>query len=97
VILSEGGKEVWQVPRILSIRPLEKYRLEVSFSNGNTVILDFKSKLSTIRFQPLKDPSLFQRAVTDGESIRWSELIEISTTEVFLLAQSQKQCDCELL
>lgn len=75
------------MPTILSVRPLEGYKMEINFVNGNSVILNMANKLRTIRFEPLKDKGLFDRAVTDGESIIWNNMIEISTTEVFQLAQ----------
>ena len=72
---------------ILSIRPLDGYRMEINFLNGSTVILNLQNKLHTIRFAPLKDISLFNSAVTDGESIIWNSLLEISTTEILQLVQ----------
>lgn len=74
------------MPTIRSIRPLEGYQMEINFVNSDTVILDMTNKLRSIRFEPLKDKSLFDSAVTDGESIIWNSMIEISTTEVFQLA-----------
>lgn len=72
---------------ILSIQPLEGYRMEINFVNGNSVILNMTNKIRTIRFEPLNDKSLFDSAVTDGESIIWNSMIEVSTTELFQLAQ----------
>jgi len=75
------------MPTILSICPLEGHRIEINFVNGNSVILNMTSKLRTIRFEPLKDKRLFESAITDGESIMWNSMIEISTTEIFQLVQ----------
>jgi hypothetical protein len=78
------------MPDIVSICPLDGYRMEVRFSTGKTVTLDLTDKLRTIRFKPLSDKRLFESAVTDGESIFWNELIEISSTEILTLAQAAK-------
>jgi|GEM_PF-1152576 len=75
------------MPTILSIRPLDGYMMEINFLNGNTVILNLQNKLRTIRFAPLKDKNLFDSAVTDGESVIWNSLLEISTTEILQLVQ----------
>lgn len=76
------------MPSIIGICPMENYLMEVKFSNGNTVILNLANKLNTIRFRQLQDKKLFESATTDGNSIRWNELIEISTTEVFDIVQN---------
>ena len=75
------------MPDIINIRPMDGYFMEVKFSNGSTVILNLAKKLCTVRFSPLRDKSLFQSTTTDGNSIRWNELIEISATEVFDIAK----------
>lgn len=75
------------MPEIVSFETMSNYLLKVSFNNGSTVILNMKPKLNTIRFQQLQDKKMFNSAVTDGYSIRWSELMEISVTEIFEMAQ----------
>ena len=75
------------MPSIVSICPLDGYHIDVHFSNGKTVTLDLTQKINTIRFRPLSDKTLFESAVTDGESIFWNALIELSTTEILRLAQ----------
>lgn len=78
------------MPDILSIQPMEDYRMKISLSNGSTIVLNLKTKLRTVRFSPLRDKTLFDGATTDGRSIRWNELIEISTTEIFDIANSDR-------
>jgi len=65
----------------------EDYRLEVLLENGSSVILNLESRLDTIRFGLLSDKKFFCCATTDGNFIRWGDIIEISINEVFLLAQ----------
>jgi hypothetical protein len=73
--------------RIVNIVPQEDYRLQVQLDNGSSITLNLESRLRTVRFGMLTDKALFRQAVTDGSYIRWGDLIEISVTEVFQLAQ----------
>ena len=73
--------------RIKDIVPQEDYRLLVQLDNGSSIMLNLESRLQTVRFGMLADKTLFRQAVTDGSYIRWGDLIEISVTEVFQLAQ----------
>lgn len=73
--------------QIKSVVPKDNYILDVMLSNGNSVILNMESRLSTIRFGLLKDKEFFDKVATDGNFIRWENKIEISTSEVFQLVQ----------
>lgn len=73
--------------RIVNIVPQEDYRLLVQLDNGSSITLNLESRLQTVRFGMLADKALFCQAATDGSYIRWGDLIEISVTEVFQLAQ----------
>ena len=73
--------------QIKSIKPKDDYRLEVQFENGNSVTLDFTSRLNTVRFGLLADKEFFLNAVTDGTLIQWENKIELSAEEVFQLAR----------
>lgn len=76
--------------RIKKVIPKGEYRLEIQLENGSSVILDFSDRLHTVRFGLLNDKAFFQRAVTDGDFVRWDNKIEISVSEVFQLAQKEK-------
>ena len=73
--------------RIRSIAVKEDYRLEALLDNGSSITLNFKSRLGTVRFGMLADPVLFAAATTDGYFVRWGNLVEISVSELFQLAQ----------
>lgn len=75
--------------RIKGVLPKSGYRLEVRLENGSSVILDFSDRLHTVRFGLLSDETFFQRAITDGDFVRWNNKIEISVSEVFQLAQKE--------
>ena len=76
--------------QIKNVIPKGDYRLEVQLENGSSVILDFSSRLHTVRFGLLADEAFFRRAVTDGDFVRWDNKIEISVSEVFQLAKKEK-------
>jgi Protein of unknown function (DUF2442). len=73
--------------RITYIEPKEDYCLLVVLENGSSILLNLESRIGTIRFKRLADPEFFRTAVTDGDSIRWGDEIEISVNEAFLLTQ----------
>ncbi|MPM61824.1 hypothetical protein SDC9_108687 [bioreactor metagenome] len=78
------------MPYIKSIQPKADYTLKILFENGHTVILDMNQKIETTRFRQLLDQTLFLGATTDGSSIRWSDLIEISAEEIFEIAKHSR-------
>jgi hypothetical protein len=47
--------------RIVSVRPLEGYELEIAFSDGTRRNISLKDRL----FEPLRDVSLFQQIIVD--------------------------------
>ncbi|WP_027398982.1 DUF2442 domain-containing protein [Anaerovorax odorimutans] len=77
------------MPKITGLKPVEEYRIEIGFNNGNTIILDLKDKVQTTRFRELMDTNFFQQIKTDGNRIYWGEMTEISVTEIFELAQRE--------
>ncbi len=73
--------------QIKAVVPREDYRLEVLLENGSSIILNLSERLNTIRFGMLADREFFERVSTDGSFVRWNNIIEISASEVFQLAQ----------
>lgn len=63
------------------------YCLEILLDNGSSVTLSLESRLATMRFAALSNPSLFSQVDTDGIYIRWGKKVEMSIDEVFQLAQ----------
>ncbi len=78
------------MPKVTAVEPMEDYRLKVGFNNGNTVILDLSEKVKTTRFCQLLKDDLFLQAKTDCDRVYWDELTEVSVTELFELAQREK-------
>jgi len=73
--------------RIVIVTPKDNHCLEVVLDNGNSVIIDFTSRLHTVRFSMLSDKDYFNTVRTDGIFVRWNYHIEISLSEVFELAR----------
>ena len=61
---------------------LQGHILEVISGNGSIVKLNMTPYLSTIRFGLLKDEAIWKTGVTDGISIRWPGVAEISYEEI---------------
>jgi tRNA U34 5-methylaminomethyl-2-thiouridine-forming methyltransferase MnmC len=53
------------MPRIISVRPLQDYRLAVRFDDGPEGIIDMRDRLFGPAFEPLKDPAVFQQVFVD--------------------------------
>jgi hypothetical protein len=51
--------------RIVSVRPLESYELEIAFSDGTRGKVSLKDRLFGPMFEPLRDVSLFQQITVD--------------------------------
>ena len=73
--------------RIVSVTPKDNHCLEVVLNNGNSVMIDFTSRLNTVRFSMLSDKDYFNTVRTDGIFVRWNYHIELSLSEVLELAQ----------
>ena len=61
---------------------LEDHIVEVISGNGTVIRLNMEPYLSTIRFGLLRDPEVWQAGTTDGISIRWPGVAELSYEEI---------------
>jgi len=64
--------------QIDKVTPKANYMLEVLLDNGNSVILDFTSRVTTVRFSLLREKTFFCKVTTDGTCVRWGNDIEVS-------------------
>ena len=58
---------------VISVRPLEDYKLWIRFSTGETKIFNFAPLLDTGGFRPLKDKALFDSVYVDYGVTVWNE------------------------
>ena len=73
---------------IKRVVPYEGYRILIELTNGNSIIIDFESKLNTLRFCMLENKDLFKRVYTDGFSIIWNKgKLRVSMSEIMEMLQ----------
>jgi hypothetical protein len=57
--------------KIIAVKPLDNYILEVEFENNCIKLFDFSLYLSYPVFKILKDPNNFNKVVNKGYFIEW--------------------------
>lgn len=73
---------------ISKVVPYNDYRILVELTNGHSIIIDFESKLDTLRFCMLENKDVFRRVYTDGFSILWNEgELKVSMSEIMEMLQ----------
>jgi hypothetical protein len=53
------------MPRVISVQPLQSFRLAVRFDDGVEGVIDMHDRLFGPVFEPLQDPAVFQQAFVD--------------------------------
>ena len=64
-------------PRVTTVKPVNNFQLELTFSNGEEKVLDMKPFLDTGRFIQLKDESVFASVVCTMGSIQWQNGLDL--------------------
>lgn len=59
--------------KIISVRPLDDYKLWLRFNNGEIRVFDFKPELDSPAFAPLKDKDVFRTVYIDYGVTVWNE------------------------
>ncbi len=59
--------------KIVSVRPMDDYKLLARFSTGEEKIFDFRPLLDTPCFNPLKDKSIFNAVYVDYGAPAWCD------------------------
>ncbi len=70
-------------PKAIGVKPLDDYKLYVTFSNNEKKIFDVKPYLEMQFFHNLKDPTLFKSVKTEGLSIEWATGEDICPDELY--------------
>ena len=65
------GIEGSEVAEVVSVEPLEGYRLRVKLSNGRKGIFDASKFVGSGVFRELKDPKYFNRVYVDYGTVVW--------------------------
>lgn len=73
---------------IKKVSPYDRYKVLVELTNGHGILVDFESKLDTLRFCSLENRDVFNRMYTDGFSIIWNKgKLRVSMSEIMEMLQ----------
>ncbi len=68
-------------PRVVVVRPLEPYRLELTFDEGTVGVVDLEGWLIGLGgvFAPLEDKAFFRqvRLCSDGGTVEWPNGVDL--------------------
>lgn len=74
------------IPKILSVQPLENKKLLIKFANGVEKIYDCKPLMEKIRpFKALENEGFFKQVKVDGGGygLSWDDKVDLSEYEVW--------------
>lgn len=73
---------------ISKVVPYEGYKIFIELTNGHGILIDFESKLDTLRFCVLENKDVFKRVYTDGFSLLWNKgKLRVSMSEIMEMLQ----------
>lgn len=73
---------------ISKVVPYEGYKLFIELTNGHGIMIDFESKIDTLRFCALENKDVFKRVYTDGFSLIWNKgKLRVSMSEIMEMLQ----------
>ena len=67
----------------INVKPLEKFRLLITFNNKEKRIFDITPYLNDNYFAPLRDPAIFQTAKINPITVEWIGGIDICPDELY--------------
>ena len=70
-------------PRPIDVKPLEDYKLLITFQNDEHKIFDVKPLLEFPIYQKLKNKGFFSIAKADGMCVFWDEAIDICPDKLY--------------
>lgn len=62
---------------VISVKPLDGYKLRITFENGEEKIFDLTPFLNIGKFAELKDINLFNSVMMKFDSIEWANHLDI--------------------
>jgi hypothetical protein len=70
--------------RVVLVRPLEGFRLEVTFDDGVVGVVELADRLFGPVFEPLADPKLFAQAAIDNfGAVYWPNGADLAPDAVY--------------
>jgi len=76
--------------KAISVSALPDYKIQVTFDDGVSGIVDLKHLIGKGVFSDLKNPELFNKVYTRGYSIAWSDELEIDMIAIYLEILNRK-------
>ena len=83
------------IPRVVEVTVLEDYRLRILFQDGTSGTVDLSSELWGPMFEPLRDKTLFARAIVHPElhTVTWPNGADLSPEFLYKAAQQSVAAD----
>lgn len=75
-----------KTPKVLSVRPLSDYMLNILYETGEERIFDVKPYLIGSWFGSLKDISVFNTVHPSGKTVAWQDGQDIAPHELYELS-----------
>jgi hypothetical protein len=72
------------IPKVVGVRALDEYRLELNFGTGERRIFDAKPYLERGIFKELKDPAYFRSVQLAYGSVAWPNEQDFSPETLYL-------------
>jgi hypothetical protein len=79
--------------KAISVKVIPKYKLQVTFDDGISGVIDLHQFIENGIFVSLKNEDLFDKAYTTGYSIAWSDELEIDSITVYAEILNKKPED----
>ena len=70
-------------PRAIDVKPLQDYKLLITFSNNEKKIFDVTPYLKYKQFEELKNPTIFKTVKIAGLYIEWINGADICPDELY--------------
>jgi Protein of unknown function (DUF2442) len=83
------------IPRVVEVTALKDYRLQVLFQDSTSRTVDLSSELWGPMFEPLRDKTLFARAIVHPElhTVMWPNGADLSPEFLYKAAQQSVAAD----
>jgi hypothetical protein len=81
------------IPDLSSVRPLDGYKLELTYSDGYVGVFDLNELFKFEVFQPLKNLDLFNKVKKDHGAVVWNEEIDLCADALYLQVTGETLID----
>ena len=80
-------------PYVNSVHPLDDYRLDIVFENGERRVFDVKPYLYRGVFMRLQNRALFEAAQVVAGSVEWPDGLDLSYNTLYLESRPMTKLD----